>query len=159
MELNGNSCGCCPFVPLAIRLRDKNRHIVDTLRSTEPFTVEVEYRLDRSITGLRVGIYLLTIRGEYVFTSFDLDNPAQFEQLGVRAEGHYLSHCTVPANILNEGRYILSVNASSFRIKRYFWDEHALAFTVDATGAPGKQWPEPRMGPLRPALEWVIERL
>jgi len=148
-----------PFTPLALRLRDKNGRVIDTLRSIEPFTIEIEYRLEQSITGLRVGVYLLTMRGEYVFTSFDLDDPKQFEQLGARQAGHYISHCTIPANTLNEGRYILSVNASSFRIKRYFWDDHALAFTMDATGAPGKQWPEPRMGPIRPALDWVIDRL
>ncbi len=148
-----------PFTPIALRLRDKNSRVVDTLRSTEPFTVEIEYRLDQSVTGLRVGIYLLTMRGEYVFTSFDLDDPLQFEQQGVRLTGHYTSRCTIPANTLNEGRFILAVNASSFRIKRYFWDDRALAFTVDATGAPGKHWPEPRMGSVRPALEWTIERI
>jgi lipopolysaccharide transport system ATP-binding protein len=148
-----------PFTPLALRLRDKNDRVIDTLRSIEPFTIEIEYRLEQPITGLRVGVYLLTMRGEYVFTSFDLDDPKQFEQFGARQAGHYISRCTIPANTLNEGRYILSVNASSFRIKRYFWDDHALAFTVDATGAPGKQWPEPRMGPIRPALDWVIDRL
>jgi lipopolysaccharide transport system ATP-binding protein len=99
------------------------------------------------------------MRGEYVFTSFDLDDPGKFEQYAARSAGHYISHCTIPANLLNEGQYVLAVNASSFRIKRYFWDDHSLAFTVDATGAPGKQWPEPRMGPVRPALEWVIERI
>jgi lipopolysaccharide transport system ATP-binding protein len=148
-----------PFIPIALRLKDRRARVADTLRSTEPFTVEIEYRLDQSITGLRVGIYLMTMRGEYVFTSFDLDDPLQFEQLGVRSAGHYTSRCTIPANTLNEGRYILAVNASSFRIKRYFWDDHTLAFTVDATGAPGKHWPEPRMGPVRPALEWTITRL
>jgi lipopolysaccharide transport system ATP-binding protein len=148
-----------PFAPLALRLRDRNGHVVETLRTTEPFTIEIEYRLDQPITGLRVGIYLLTMRGEYVFTSFDLDDQVEFEQHAVRPAGHYISRCTIPANILNEGRYVLAVNASSFRIKRYFWDDHSLAFTMDATGAPGKQWLEPRMGPMRPALEWVINRL
>ena len=148
-----------PFKPIALRLRDKNGRVVDTLRSIEPFTVEIEYKLNQSITGLRVGIYLLTMRGEYVFTSFDLDDPTQFEQLGVRPVGHYISRCIIPANTLNEGRYVLAVNASSFRIKRYFWDDRSLAFTMDATGAPGKQWPEPRMGSVRPALKWVIDRL
>jgi lipopolysaccharide transport system ATP-binding protein len=99
------------------------------------------------------------MRGEYVFTSFDLDDPHKFEQLGLRKSGRYVSRCTIPANTLNEGRYVISVNASSYRIKRYFWDDHALAFSVDATGAPGKHWPEPRMGPIRPALDWVIESL
>jgi lipopolysaccharide transport system ATP-binding protein len=148
-----------PFTPIALRLRDTRGDVVDTLRSTEPLNLEIEYRLDLPITGLRVGIYLLTMRGEYVFTSFDIDNPSQFEKLGVRQQGHYISRCTIPANTLNEGRYVLAVNASTFRVKRYFWDDHALAFSVDATGAPGKQWPEPRMGSIRPALDWVIERL
>jgi lipopolysaccharide transport system ATP-binding protein len=147
-----------PFTPIALRLKNQNGHIADTLHSTEPFSIEIEYRLEQPITGLRVGVYLLTMRGEYVFTSFDLDDPGQFEKLGVRQAGHYVSRCIIPANTLNEGRYVLAVNASSFRIKRYFWDDHSLAFTVDATGAPGKHWPEPRMGPIRPALEWVIDR-
>jgi lipopolysaccharide transport system ATP-binding protein len=148
-----------PFKPLAIRVRDSKGHVVDTLRSTDPIRVEIEYLLAQPITGLRVGIYLLTMRGEYVFTSFDLDDPSQFEQLGTRQQGHYISQCTIPCNTLNEGRYVLAVNASSYRVKRYFWDDRALAFTVDATGAPGKQWPEPRMGPIRPALDWVIKRI
>jgi lipopolysaccharide transport system ATP-binding protein len=48
------------------------------------------------------------------------------------------------------------MNASAFRIKRYFQDEHALAFSLDGTGAPGKHWAEPRLGPVRPGLNWEI---
>ena len=146
-----------PFRPIALRLRDGQGRIVDTLRSTDEGSIEIEYRLERAITGLRVGLYLLTLRGEYVLTSFDTDDAKQYEQFSMRPAGHYLSRCTIPANLLNEGRYVLAVNASAFRVKRYFWDDHALAFNVDGTGAPGKQWPEPRMGAVRPALEWSIE--
>lgn len=147
-----------PFQPRALRVRNPQGRVVDTFRSTEPVTVELEYELAAPITGLRVGLYLITMRGEYVFTSFDTDDPALYEQHGVRQPGRYLSCCTIPANLLNEGRYVLGVNASSFRVKRYFADEQALAFSVDATGAPGKQWVEPRLGPVRPALEWTIDR-
>ena len=148
-----------PFRPLALRLRDRRGQVADTLRSTEPFSLELDYELAQPITGLRVGVYLLTMRGEYVFTSFDTDDPQQFEQYGTRPAGRYRSRCTVPADLLNEGRYVLAVNASAFRIKRFFWDDHALAFSVDATGAAGKHWPEPRLGPIRPALNWIIEQL
>ena len=75
----------------------------------------------------------------------------------VRPAGHYISRCVLPANWLNEGRFLLGVNASAFRIRSFFSDEHALTFTVDGTGAPGSQWPEARSGPLRPALVWRIE--
>ena len=148
-----------PFQPVALRLRDGQGRIVDTLRSTDGASIEVEYRLQQPITGLRVGLYLLTLRGEYVLTSFDTDATEQYERYSTRPAGHYVSRCNIPPDLLNEGRYVLAVNASSFRVKRYFWDDHALAFNVDATGAPGKQWPEPRMGPVRPALDWSIETL
>jgi lipopolysaccharide transport system ATP-binding protein len=38
-------------------------------------------------------------------------------------------------------------------------DENALAFNVDISGAPGTQWAEPRVGPVRPRLSWKIEKL
>jgi lipopolysaccharide transport system ATP-binding protein len=113
--------------------------------------------LDAPITGLRVGVYLITARGEYVLASFDTDDQAQFEQHPSRPAGRYISRCTLPADFLNEGRYILGINASSYRIRRYFQDEGALAFNVDGVDAPGSQWPENRLGPVRPRLAWQIE--
>jgi len=74
-----------------------------------------------------------------------------------RKAGTYISRCVIPANFLNEGRYVIGVNASVFRIKRYFHDEQALSFNVEGIGAPGKQWPEPRLGTVRPLLDWTIE--
>lgn len=148
-----------PFRPIAVRLFNTQGKVVDTVRSVEPCTIELEYALDAPITGLRVGVYLLSTRGEYIFTSFDTDEADRFEQMGMRPAGHYLSRCTIPADFLNEGRFVIGVNASSFRVRRYFQDEKALTFTVDAIGAPGMQWTEPRMGAVRPRLDWQIEVL
>jgi lipopolysaccharide transport system ATP-binding protein len=148
-----------PFQPVALRVCDRQSRAVDSHRSTDPIRVEFEYRLDAPLTGLRVGIYLLTMRGEYVFTSFDTDDESMFEQHGTRPAGCYVSRCQIPENLLNEGRYVLGVNASAFRIKRYFHDDHVLVFNVDGTGAPGKQWAEVRLGPIRPRLEWKIDRI
>ena len=97
-----------------------------------------------------------TARGEAVFTSFDTDDPALFEKHTSRPAGHYLSRCTIPADTLNAGRYSLGINASSYHIQRYFEDEQALDFNVDAAGAPGMHWVEPRQGVVRPRLRWEI---
>ncbi len=148
-----------PFKPLALRLRSSQGKITDTIRSTESFTIEMEYSLDSAITGLRVGIYLFSTLGDLIFTSFDTDNPREFKQFGVRLAGRYVSRVEIPADLLNEGRYVLGVNASSFRVRRFFQDEHALSFNVDATGSPGVQWAEPRLGPLRPRLDWQIREI
>jgi lipopolysaccharide transport system ATP-binding protein len=153
------SAECAPFRPVALRLKDKTGKVIDTVRSTEHVTVEWEYQLDAPITGLRVGMYLSTMRGEYVFTAFDTDDAKQYEQFGARQSGRYISRCNLPADFFNEGRYSLGVNASSFGVRRYFMDENALSFNVDISGAPGTQWPEIRQGPIRPRLDWKIEKV
>jgi lipopolysaccharide transport system ATP-binding protein len=119
----------------------------------------MEYQLDAPVTGLRVGIYISTMRGEYIFTAFDTDDAKQYEQFGSRQAGRYISRCTIPADFFNEGRYSLGVNASAFGVKRYFMDENALSFNVDISGAPGTQWPELRQGAIRPRFDWKIEKI
>jgi lipopolysaccharide transport system ATP-binding protein len=148
-----------PFRPIAMRVRDPKGNVIDTVLSRQPLDIEVEYELAQPIQGLRVGVYLQSVRGEVVFTSFDTDEAGQYDKYGTRAAGHYISRATLPANFFNEGQYLLGMNASSFRVRSYFSDERALAFTVDAMGAPGMQWPEPRQGFVRPQLEWTIEQL
>jgi len=148
-----------PFTPVAIRIKERGGKVVDTVRSTEPVTIEWEYQLDAPVTGLRVGMYLSTMRGEYVFTAFDTDDASQFEQFGARKAGRYVSRCNIPADFFNEGRYLLGVNASSFGVRRYFMDENALSFNVDISGAPGTQWPEVRQGSIRPRLDWKSEKI
>ena len=146
-----------PFRPISLKIHDPRGTIADIVRSTEPLTVEMKYQISAPVTGLRVGIYLSTVRGEYVFTSFDVDEPDLYEKYSTRQPGYYVSRCTIPGDLLNEGRYIIGVNASSFGVKRYFMDENTLGFTVDPSAAPGMQWAEQRQGPLRPRLQWVIE--
>ncbi len=148
-----------PFRPISLRLKDRSGRVVDTIRSTEPVTLEFDYQLTAPLTGLRVGMYLSTVRGEYVLTTFDVDDARQYEQFGARKAGRYCSRCTLPADLLNEGRYAVGVNASSFGVRRYFMDENALSFNVDISGAPGTQWPELRHGPVRPRLDWQIVKV
>ena len=148
-----------PFRPIALRVRDGEGRVVSQIASTAPFEIEFEYALEQDVVGLRAGIYLSTSRGEAVLTSFDADDPAVFERVRLRREGRYRSRCRVPANLLNEGMFSLGVNASAFRLRSYFTDERALTFTVDGAGSPGSHWPEPRPGPVRPALDWRIEEI
>jgi len=145
-----------PFQPVMLRICDERGRLADTVRSTDPLTIEFHYKLDAPISGLRVGLYLQTGRGELVLTTFDTDDTVKFEEHRTRQTGCYVSRCMIPADFLNEGRYVLGVNASSYRVRRYFQEEQAIAFNVDATGAPGSHWPEIRMGHIRPRLTWEI---
>ncbi|MFV1858017.1 MAG: ABC transporter ATP-binding protein [Anaerolineales bacterium] len=145
-----------PFTPIGLRVIGPSGEVTAQVSTAEEFAVEFEYALEESITGLRVGLYLSTSKGEPVFTTFDTDDPDVFRTWESRPAGSYISRCRIPANYLNEGRFVLGANASSFGVRSYFTDEFSLSFAADGTGAPGSQWPEPRQGPVRPALEWEI---
>ena len=146
-----------PFHPLSIKVLSNTGVVSDTIRSTEPAHIEFEYQLDEDISGLRVGLYIISTRGEFILTSFDVDDHENYEKFSTRKAGKYISRCTIPADLLNEGRFVIGVNASIFKIRTYFHDEQALVFNVNGTGAPGTQWPEPRTGMIRPRLYWKIE--
>jgi lipopolysaccharide transport system ATP-binding protein len=146
-----------PFKPVAMRVLNAKGQLADSIRSIDPMSIEVEYELKAPITGLRVGLYLMSMRGEFVFTSFDTDDPEKFTALTERKAGRYVSRCLIPADMLNEGRFVVGLNASVFRVKRYFQDANAVVFNVNPTGAPGMHWPETRQGVTRPRLDWKIE--
>ncbi|NPA27382.1 MAG: ABC transporter ATP-binding protein [Chloroflexi bacterium] len=148
-----------PFQPIALRIRDARGRVTDAIAAQDPITLEWEYALHEPIRGLRVGIYLLTMRGEYVFTSFDTDDLEAYQRWRTRPAGHYISRVRIPGHFLNTGRYVLSVNASTYGYRTYFHEENVLAFLVDPTGAVGSQWPERRLGVVRPLLDWEIERV
>ena len=148
-----------PFRPIAVRVKNPAGHVTDHLLSVDPVTIEVEYQLEADITGLRIGIYLMTSRGEYIFTSFDTDDPEAFQARSSRKSGRYISRCTIPADTFNEGRFVIGINASSYMVKRFFGDERAMNFSINTTGAPGMHWVEIRHGPIRPRLDWRIEEI
>lgn len=147
------------FQPLALRVRDSKDRVTDSLNSVEPVTVEFEYKLHEPIKGLRTGIYLRDMMGIFVFTSFDTDDRVQYETYETRNKGHYQSRATIPGDLLNEGRYILGVNASVYKVQQHFQDLRAVVIDVSSIGAPGKQWAERRKGVIRPRLDWDITQL
>jgi lipopolysaccharide transport system ATP-binding protein len=144
-----------PFVPLAVRVRDGSGRVVGAVRAGEPFSVEVDYRLQSPVHGFRVGVRFQTTGGEDAFTSFDTDDRVVEPRDGAREPGRYRSRCTVPGGLLNEGRFLLGLLARGWR-RGLFSDEHALAIKVEPGDAEGL-WAEPRPGPFRPLLAWQVE--
>jgi len=147
------------FKPVALRVANNKKEVVDTVNAADGFDITMEYHLDKAINNLRVGLYMMTTRGEFVFTSFDTDASEMFQDHPMRPAGRYISKCHIPPHLMNEGRFVLGVNASSYRIQRFFQDDKALTFTVNAAGTAGSHWPEKRLGPVRPQLKWKIDKL
>jgi lipopolysaccharide transport system ATP-binding protein len=62
-----------PFTPISLKVKESRREVVDTVRSTEPVTLSLNINSMRPSRACALGMYLSTMRGEYVFTSFDTD--------------------------------------------------------------------------------------
>ena len=145
------------FQPKSIKVKNKDGYVSDTVMGMDDNFVELEYELKEDVRGLRVGVYLYNMRGEMIFTSFDTDNLDLFGEYEIRPAGKYMSRCRIPAQLLNEGQFSLSMNASVFRVKRYFQGDQLVTFNVDGTSTAGKQWKENRRGAIRPTFDWTIE--
>jgi lipopolysaccharide transport system ATP-binding protein len=150
---------CEPFRPIALRVRDANGTVTDLVRSSQPFSIEIEYQVTEPMRDLQVQVKLHSALGELLFTSSDRDDLARYERYLIRAPGRYVSRCHIPANLLNRGVFVVGISAAVPNVDRYFWDQYSVKFTVDGTGGVASQWAGDRGGFFRPALQWDLECL
>jgi lipopolysaccharide transport system ATP-binding protein len=147
-----------PFRPISMRVRNLQGVVTDSVRSVEPMTVEFEYQIDSPIPGYA----LASISPPCAENSSSLHStrmsPSNTRDIPIAKPGLY-QPLHDPADMLNEGRFVIGVNASSFKVRRYFQEESAVIFTVNPAGAPGMQWAEQRQGVVRPRLNWTIEEV
>jgi lipopolysaccharide transport system ATP-binding protein len=125
-----------------------------TLDVRRPFVVELRYAITARLPYCRVGFRLCTSDGLVLFEAYDSDEP---DHSGPRAPGEYVACCEVPGDLLNAGRYLLTVNAGVPRIKNFLFMEGVLVLDVADTGAVGSHMGTRRLGVIRPRLRWEIE--
>lgn len=125
-----------------------------------PFIVAIKYRVLQPMMNANVGFELKGEDGTIVLTSFDADN-AEWSGRG-RGPGVYWVECLVPALLLNEGTFYLTVTGGIPHFRLCVTAEDVLAFKV---GPPlGGDGPSARMGARRPGLiapdlEWRVSKV
>jgi lipopolysaccharide transport system ATP-binding protein len=140
---------------LAVRIRDQQGAITSTPDSREPFTVEVEYRLLRNASGLRVGATVTGSDGAVLLSTNDLDSSP--EQVP-RSAGRYVSRCEFPGSFLNYGQYFVSVGSDFPMIQSHFAVDRIVSLRVERVGGPAGHIPDGRDGLLRVVLPWTVSR-
>jgi lipopolysaccharide transport system ATP-binding protein len=154
---NGRKAPGSEYVKLeAIRVRGNDGNISPSLDIRQPFSVEVQYRVLRTVTTLRVGVRLLAQDGTVLLASTDMDEGPE-EML--REPGVYLSRCKVPGDLLNFGQYYVSVGCDFPMVRTHFVVDQGLAFRIEQTGGAGGHISDGRSGMLRMRLPWRIERI
>ena len=140
----------------AVRIKDAKSRRAASLDMREPFQVEVEYEVLQLLHSCGLGIILTTGDGITVLQSFDVDADPSFES---RADGHYVSACTIPGNLLSPGAYTLSVFIGIKGVRTLAWLEDIISFHVEATDHnPLERFRKRPMGVISPVLEWAQVR-
>ena len=142
--------------PLAVRIRNGSGQVTSNLDTRLPFVIEIEYRILRMASNLRIGFRLLGHDGRGVLTSMDAD------VINVemdRVPGTYVNRCTIPGNFLNYGQYFVSACSDFPMVQSHFDLEQVLSFRIEPTGGVGGFVPDERVGLLRINLPWDITRI
>ena len=148
--------GGCRASLLRVAVTDASGRVAETIGSERPFFVEIDYLLVDRVEGVRVGYRLQTPEGLVVLSSADTD-PGGWGT--TRGPGVLRSRCAFPGNLLNEGRYLLTVACDIPMREVLFLRETAVAFTVQVVGGTGGAVPDGRLGLLRPTLDWSVRTL
>ena len=136
----------------AVRVKNSLGNTATYFDARHPIFIEIDYVVLRATTGLRTGFRLLASDGTVVFTARDNDGM----DLGDvdRLEGTYTSRCEIPAKLLKEGQYWVTVSAAIPNVKVNFQVESVVGFWVESADDTLER---NRAGVVAPELSWVID--
>ena len=142
----------CAFMPRSLRVRNEFGTVGTEIDITKPIFIEFSYRVTRQIPRFRISLRFLASDGSVAFHTADSTHRDYDEKPNV--PGDYVTQCTVPGNLLNEGQYWITVYADIPFQQILFQEETALAFTVAQTGGVNSRFAEKWPGAVCPQLEW-----
>ncbi len=140
----------------AVRILNDNNQITSIVDARKPFSIEIQYKINRPLPYCRIGFLLTTLYGVVVFETYDSDNE---QYVGKRDTGIYISRCVVPADLLNPGSYRISFNAGIPKVKNLASLPAVLNLDVQDTRAEGPIIDLQRKGTIRPILDWKCEEI
>ena len=132
-----------------VRIRDKNQEITPAIELHDSFTVEIEYTILASLNNLRIKFGVQTSDGALVCSSYDPEASAHAPYL----PGNYIAHCQFPSHILNEGTYLIGVEADIPNERVLQQTDYVLSFRVEDVTGHGIN-AEKLPGIVRPAVVW-----
>jgi lipopolysaccharide transport system ATP-binding protein len=141
---------------LEVGVRTHDGRFTSSLDARTPFTIEIMYEILRKTSNVRVGCRLLSHDGTVVLSSTDMDTR---EDEVDRLPGIYLNRCKLPGELLNYGRYYVSVGADTPMLKTHFYLEREVMFQIEQTGGVGSQYSDGRTGLVRLPLDWDLEKV
>jgi lipopolysaccharide transport system ATP-binding protein len=141
----------------AMRLLDRNGQVSTRFDVKDPIVVEMEWDVLKPRFALNAHIYVWHESGVCVFVS--MDNLSSPWQDSVNPKGRYRAQCIIPAELLNEGMYMIEFTVCTRPTTTEYCDfREAVTFYViddmQNTGVRGNWGREWFSSIARPRLDW-----
>ena len=123
----------------------------------KPFTIEVEYQILATLPQFRIGMKVVTADGTIAFATSD-SMESNYDE-GARAAGIYATRCCIPANLLNESFYSITVSADIPCKTILYLEEAVIGFNAEQTGGLSARFPDKWPGVVCPHFNWQTQPL
>ena len=136
----------------SVRLVDESNAEVSAIKLTETLIVEIDYEVVSPGAMAIFSLLLLNSEGIEVFASV---NNGETQFYGKPLEcGHYVSRCRIYPNLLNSGRYYITIVGFSGNWTDPFHVDQVVAFDAVDDGVLRRDFFGNYGGFIRPQLDW-----
>jgi lipopolysaccharide transport system ATP-binding protein len=128
------------------------------IRSSEPFTVQIQYRVIQPVRNVQVAFILWNQDGVPVFTTTDSDGDSSLPEHELEP-GDYVATLQIPAPLLRAGRYLIDLVAT---VPGYRWLdrlEQSLTFEIVDSRSLEINVTQRRHGIIDPVFDWKTEKM
>jgi lipopolysaccharide transport system ATP-binding protein len=141
----------------AVRVRDANGDLAMQIAIDSEMTIEVEYWTLVPDTVLNVNMSLFTDQGIYVLSSPSMTDTVWYQR--PHPTGLFRSRCTIPAQLLNQGRYTVTVLLVENSCTIIAQVDEVVSIELTDPGAQRGGYFGHWHGVIRPTLTWITEHL
>jgi lipopolysaccharide transport system ATP-binding protein len=138
----------------SIRLLNPAGEAAGTFFTNAPVQVEVVYSVKEEISGARIVFQLKDNSGLVIFNSTNHSTDS-----GRKTPGLYRTVCTIPANLLNKGRFQVVIHVGIPGVKVLVQGKNFLGFNTVLMGNQGSTFTEEWAGVVAPALQWETQKI
>ena len=140
-----------------IAIKNNQSQNQSRLNMAEPFSIRLRYDVNRPVANSHVICFIYTSDGVNVFGTGDSDTNNNWAE--TRDTGSYVSEIRIPANLLGEGRYTLTVSLGKPYMQVYDRHENVIGFEIIDESSKRSKWQQYRRpGILGIDLDWKVQK-
>ena len=134
----------------SVTVLDQEGHPASIIPFDEELQVEIRSSLREQLRNLVIALTVLNDKGETVFVTWDTDSTGL--EGAVREAGEHVSTCTIPADFLKPGRFLIHAVAHVPDVQMVDLRLRAVAFEISPAGYRYKL---SREGSITPLFQWT----